>query len=70
VLNVPCTIASLNMRIMKKRQFVLHLWSYLSLRSPAFNSHLCYAANLFLSLCNTFPIKTICPKRPSVLYGH
>jgi hypothetical protein len=34
------------------------------------NGHLCYAANLFLSLCSTFPIKTICPKRPSVLYGH
>jgi hypothetical protein len=34
------------------------------------NSHLCSAATLFLSLCSTFPIKTISPKRPSVLYGH
>jgi hypothetical protein len=25
---------------------------------------------LCLSLCSTFPIKTIGPKRPSVLYGH
>jgi hypothetical protein len=38
--------------------------------SPAFNGHLCYSATLFLSLCSTFPIKTICPKRPSVLYSH
>jgi hypothetical protein len=42
----------------------------LSLRSAAFNSHLSYATSLFLVFCSTFPIKMICPKRPSVLYGH
>jgi hypothetical protein len=26
--------------------------------------------SLFLILGNTFPIKTICPKRPNVLNGH
>jgi hypothetical protein len=29
--------------------------------------HLSYAASLFLSLCNTFPIQTICSKRSIVL---
>jgi hypothetical protein len=39
------------------------------------NGHLpltaiCVMRPMFLSLCSTFPIKTICHKRPSVLYGH
>jgi hypothetical protein len=29
-----------------------------------------YAASLFLTLYNTFPIKTICPKGPIFLNGH
>jgi hypothetical protein len=29
------------------------------------NGHLSYAASLFLALCSTLPLKTICPKWPS-----
>jgi hypothetical protein len=32
------------------------------LQSSACNGHLSYAASLFLTLCNTFPIKINCPK--------
>jgi hypothetical protein len=48
----------------------IYVQSNLSKRPPLFNGHLCYAATLFLSPCIRFSIITICPKRPSVLYGH